>query len=221
MTESRTHRVAEGECLASIAHDAGVPRQRIWDHADNAALREERDPYLLRCGDRLTIPEPELEEEDCSTEQRHRFRRPAPPTKLRLRLLENDEPRAGLDWRLLLDEDILAEGVTDDDGEFETPISPAVKACTLELGDPVDEDDDEAPPPERYHLQLGALDPASTIRGVQARLQNLGFSPGPIDDLIGPLTRAAIRQFQEAADLEVTGEPDDPTKDGLVEQHGC
>ena len=42
---------------------------------------------------------------------------------------------------------------------------------------------------------------------LQAALDDLGFDPGPADGLLGPATRGAIRAFQEANDLPVTGRP--------------
>ena len=43
------------------------------------------------------------------------------------------------------------------------------------------------------------------VRSVQIKLQELGFSPGPIDGLFGPLTSAAIKVFQAARGLQVDG----------------
>lgn len=43
------------------------------------------------------------------------------------------------------------------------------------------------------------------VRDIQTRLQNLGYSPGPIDGLLGPQTEAAIREFQMARGLIVDG----------------
>ena len=40
---------------------------------------------------------------------------------------------------------------------------------------------------------------------VQELLTRLGHDSGPIDGIVGPLTRAAIRAFQTAQELEVTG----------------
>ena len=51
---------------------------------------------------------------------------------------------------------------------------------------------------------------------VQKRLEELGFDPGPIDGLMGPRTRGAIRNFQEQAVLPATGELDPRTLDALA-----
>ena len=45
----------------------------------------------------------------------------------------------------------------------------------------------------------------SYTRAVQDGLFDLGFDPGPVDGLIGPLTRKAVRAFQAVAGVDVTG----------------
>jgi peptidoglycan hydrolase-like protein with peptidoglycan-binding domain len=42
-------------------------------------------------------------------------------------------------------------------------------------------------------------------RQVQQALRRLGYDPGPVDGVLGPLTRAAIRRFQQAIGAEPTG----------------
>ena len=219
MSAPAAHRVAPGDCLASLAARAGMPRDRVWDDPENADLKNSRDPFLLRAGDRIHLPDPDCDDSDCDTGQRHRFRRLAPPVVLKVRLLENQEPRADLAWRLLHGDDVVGEGRTDGDGILESPIDPLVPEFMLELTP--EPEGDEPAVSERYRLLPGHLDPPETIRGVQARLINLGINPGPVDDLMGPLTRAALRQFQHDNDLDTTGEPDQPTRDALVSQHGC
>jgi len=49
-----------------------------------------------------------------------------------------------------------------------------------------------------------ALDPA-LITKVQAKLSELGYQPGPVDGLIGPKTRAALRRYQMVEGLPVDG----------------
>lgn len=44
------------------------------------------------------------------------------------------------------------------------------------------------------------------IRRIQTSLARLGFDPGPLDGLIGPRTREAIRAFERAKGLPVNGE---------------
>ncbi len=46
----------------------------------------------------------------------------------------------------------------------------------------------------------------SYTRAVQDGLRRLGYDPGPVDGLVGPMTRKAVRAWQAAAGIEVTGE---------------
>jgi peptidoglycan hydrolase-like protein with peptidoglycan-binding domain len=43
------------------------------------------------------------------------------------------------------------------------------------------------------------------VRALQQRLRALGQQPGPVDGLYGPLTRAAVKQFQSSAGLAIDG----------------
>jgi peptidoglycan hydrolase-like protein with peptidoglycan-binding domain len=47
---------------------------------------------------------------------------------------------------------------------------------------------------------------ATTIRQVQETLHNRGFRAGPIDGVMGPATRTALKQFQQSDNLETTGQ---------------
>ncbi|EXJ13739.1 proton-conducting transporter transmembrane domain-containing protein [Imhoffiella purpurea] len=46
------------------------------------------------------------------------------------------------------------------------------------------------------------------VRLIQVHLDALGFDPGPIDGLIGPRTRSAIRDYQRAKGVDATGAVD-------------
>ena len=52
-----------------------------------------------------------------------------------------------------------------------------------------------------------ALDAPLGVAAVQTALNDLGFEAGVADGLLGPRTREAIRAFQAANDLPVTGQP--------------
>jgi peptidoglycan hydrolase-like protein with peptidoglycan-binding domain len=46
------------------------------------------------------------------------------------------------------------------------------------------------------------------VRQAQRALRDLGYSPGPIDGIVGPQTHAALAKYQDAEQLPVTGELD-------------
>ncbi|HKU95472.1 MAG TPA: peptidoglycan-binding domain-containing protein, partial [Vineibacter sp.] len=43
------------------------------------------------------------------------------------------------------------------------------------------------------------------VAQLQGRLRALGFNPGPADGVVGPRTVTAVREFQAAHGLTVTG----------------
>jgi Putative peptidoglycan binding domain len=53
------------------------------------------------------------------------------------------------------------------------------------------------------------------IRQAQERLAEQGFDPGPINGQMGAKTQAALRQFQRAQGLALTGELDERTRKAL------
>jgi hypothetical protein len=54
------------------------------------------------------------------------------------------------------------------------------------------------------------LNPQRILR-VQQALQQKGFDPGPIDGVLGPITREAVRAYQERYGIPATGELDNQT----------
>lgn len=55
----------------------------------------------------------------------------------------------------------------------------------------------------------------ATVRAVQAELQRTGFYSGEVDGIWGSQSAAAVRRFQLANDLRVTGELNEATLAGL------
>jgi hypothetical protein len=54
----------------------------------------------------------------------------------------------------------------------------------------------------------------------QFMLATLGFEPGPIDGEMGPRTRTAIEEFEEASDLDITGQVNEELLDALTSLGG-
>jgi peptidoglycan hydrolase-like protein with peptidoglycan-binding domain len=55
------------------------------------------------------------------------------------------------------------------------------------------------------------------VRQVQQALQKKGFDPGPIDGILGPQTKEAVRKFQDFFGIKASGEIDNQTLYALGE----
>jgi len=207
--------VKQGDCICSIAYEHGLFWETVWNHAQNSKLKQERkDPNILCPGDEVFVPDKEEKVENKPDSQKHPFKINGVPSKLRIRLLENDEPLSNVKYTLVIDgEPVSKEGAkTNNKGILEHFINPAAKKGELSVG----EDKVE------YILHLGCLDPIEKGEGVQGRLKNLGHYRGKIDGNLKN-TAEAIRQFQqkyESDGLTPTGTMDDKTRDKLKAIHG-
>ncbi|MEA2333183.1 MAG: hypothetical protein QOH58_3321 [Thermoleophilaceae bacterium] len=57
----------------------------------------------------------------------------------------------------------------------------------------------------QYGAGYGKAEGGPAVRAVQRTLRRLGWQPGPVDGLYGPLTTAAVARFQNAARLAADG----------------
>jgi hypothetical protein len=204
--------VRQGESIESIARRHGFLPQTIWDDPDNAQLKRERkDPSMLLPGDRLRVPERRRREEPGADAQRHKFRRKGLPSKLRVKVLRDGQPRANEPYVLSVDGQ-LSRGDLDGDGVIEIPVPPNARHGRLTVGK--DESDQQV-----FELHLSGLDPIDAVSGVQQRLCNLGY-PCPKSGSLDPETRSALADFQRVFGIEATGEPDQTTRDRLAKEHG-
>jgi len=204
--------VVEGDCIESIAADAGFLWTTIWNHPQNAALKKARGTQnVLLPDDRIYIPEKHLKQIGRPTDQRHRFVRKGLPCKLRLCLKWLDEPRRNTPYVLNID-GTLHNGTTDDEGCIEIVIPPGSASGQLTVGaDPIFQ--------QVYTLDLGGMDPITETVGIQKRLCNLGFHCEPTGEM-DDATASAIVRFQKKYALEPTGELDASTTDELKSRHG-
>ncbi len=164
--------VRPGDCIASIACDAGHLWNTLWDDPANAELREARkDPNVLLPEDRVTVPPLREKQEPGASEQGHRFVKKGQPEMFRVRVLSDGEPRKNEPYTLTVDDESEYEGTTDPEGHLQAAIRPNARRVIVEIG----KDD----PRDRFEFALGAIDPISELSGVQARLTNLGFDCGP------------------------------------------
>jgi N-acetylmuramoyl-L-alanine amidase len=202
--------VEPGDCLSSIAEAHGFAWETLWNHPKNAKLKEKRkNPNVLWPGDRVFVPAAKAKEVSCAVNRSHRFVVKGVPARLRIRFLEVGEPRRGEAYILTVD-GRPRRGTLNNDGVLDESVSPLARSVQILF------EGDSAP----LDIALGGIKPLETVAGTQARLANLGFNPGPIDDLLGPKTRRALRRFQRKHNLNVTGEPDSETIEHLKRVHG-
>lgn len=222
--------VRDGDCISSIAKSHGFFWETLWNNPGNSELKQVRkNPNVLLPGDRVTVPEKTRKDEDCAPEQRHRFRRKGEPSKIRFQLLRSpadfllddtqaqrdmtDQPWGDVPYKVIIDGEEF-EGVSDSAGFVECAIPGDAKEgkIIIKPGEP-----DE----RTIDLMLGALSPITELAGVVERLENLGFQCGDDEpEEVTPQLRSALGLFQEQNDLEVTGQPDEATRDKLVQVHG-
>ena len=210
------HTVKQGECLSSIAAQYGFGDWKaLYDHPSNASLKKKRpNPHLLFPGDVVAIPEKKKKQASVQTGQSLKLSVNVPTRALQITLRGGDgEPMKNADWALEA-EDLFLAGKTDGDGVLKAEVPAATPTALVHVAG------------ETFELKLGHLNPIDSaldegISGVQARLRNLGYDPGPADGELGPRTRAAICAFERALGLEVTGKPEGKTLKKLAEVHGC
>jgi hypothetical protein len=214
-------KLQQGDCLSSIALTAGFDPNTVWEHGDNADLRERRtNPNALLPGDALFVPELVEKDEPAPTDKLTTFKLSVGPIRLRVRLTKHTKARADEAYELELFSsaspgkpgtgDAVLEGQTDGEGWIDQPIPITAKSATLSLREGK----------ELHALHIGHLDPHDETTGAQGRLRGLGFYFGKLDGEIGPQTQAAIRRFQKANSLTVNGELDDATGSALRDAYG-
>lgn len=199
--------VGEGESCSSLAKKTGHFWKTIWEHPENAELKQLRkDPNVLFADDPIFIPEVEPKPFSKSTDQTHKFKRKGEPCKLKLQLLKNGKPRANEDYVLELAGKLI-KGKTDGEGKLEHFIPGDTSKGTLTLRNGKD----------CFDIRIGDLDPVDLITGVQQRLNNLNYEAGAESGEVSEQLVAALKKFQAEHKLQVTGEADAATKAKLKE----
>lgn len=181
-------------------------------------------------GDKLDIPTKTEEQESGATGKFNKFKIKQPTLFLRMRILkEGFKPIANVPYELTLGTGGTFKGKTDANGQLKHPIQPNTTTATLSIrmkaqdtdptasggsggsGSPPAGGDDDAlrgDVPITWDLRIGALSPVCEnapdqycVPGVQQRLNNLNINTALIDGINGPNTTAAIKSFQEMAEI--------------------
>ena len=214
---AKNHIVRQGECFSRIAVQYGFTDWRaIYDHPANGKLRRKRpNPNVIFPGDVIVIPANRKKEEPLPTGNLHRFVVNSPRKILRI-VFQNpkgskfqSEP-----YLIRFDSGRTKNGATGADGLLNEPVALNEFVATLAIAG------------RTLALQLGHLNPTGDVEeddlsGIQARLNNLGYTAGPNDGIYGRNTRSALALVQVEEDLDVNGLPDETTLTKLEALHGC
>jgi Putative peptidoglycan binding domain/LysM domain len=209
--------VKQGDYLAKLAKQFGLPVNVIWNHAKNAELKQKRpNPNVLFPGDRLYIPDLKSRDESCPTDRSHKFETSF--SKLRLRLVLEDKyerPIANAKCVLGIGSDFQYL-TTDDNGRIDKIIPPDAEEGFVLIQDPETPERDV-----RISLKIGHLDPIDEVSGQTARLNNLGYFAGDIHQPDEDAFLSAVEEFQCDFELQVDGICGPNTQAKLKQVHGC
>ncbi len=211
--------VRQGDFVSKIAAQRGFRDFRtIWEHARNQTLRQQRTtPNVLLPGDSLFVPVRELRTEFRPTDARHRFVLSERGLRLRLIIKDmTDRPVAGkpCDLKVTGSPDVTPLA-TDGRGMVDREIKPDAEQGKFVLKDaalPIDLD---------LELRIGHLDPIDSVTGAKARLNNLAYFAGEVNDERTLQFRSAVEEFQCDHKLAVDGVYGPKTQAALKDAHGC
>ncbi len=231
--------VQQGDYISKIAADNGfTDYHTIWDDPNNAALKQTRqNPNILLPGDQVYIPDKVPHQESRSTDQHHTFVVRRQSLKLRL-VLEDlyEQPIAGAACTLVVQGQSYLL-TSDGNGMIEQEIPLTAQEGFLMITS-------DQTPFQNIHIpfKIGYLDPVDQVSGQMARLNNLGYLAGDLeelqrggggegvstDDASGsgqPATDeqflSAVEEFQCDYGLRVDGICGPKTQAKLKQVHGC
>jgi hypothetical protein len=214
------YEIKEGDWFAKIVKNKGLGYtwKKIYNNSDNQDFRKIcPDPNLLIPGETCQLPEKSAKDVDKATESNWKFELGLDKAELHLVIIRPDgQPLKNKPYELVLKgsgmSDTTVKKSTDASGAIKCPITTQVEKGTLTIeGQCID-------------LLVGWLEPVTSSKGVQARLQNLNYEIPAIDgnDSAGTPTEAAILAFQVNHSIKgEDGQAGDKTKAKLKSVYGC
>jgi Putative peptidoglycan binding domain len=204
------YEVVQGDCLNTIAYRFRFADYKlIYDHPQNKDFKKKRpNPNVIYPGDQIFIPPLRLKQTNGSTDKTHRFVCKTPKVHIQVYFELNQEPYADRAFTLTADGSTV-KGTTSSKGLLKADVP--IEATTARV---VFDKTHLA-----FTLEIGNLDPITEVSGMQDRLNNLGYDCGDEDGELGPLTTAALMEFQRDQNLTETGEFDSATQDSLKKSH--
>ncbi len=181
--------VKQGDTLASIASEHKIALRSLLYAPENEELLRTRSPEQLFEGDTVFVPDEPPKSVTLQTDRVYTFVvRPA-MMPLQVRFLCGGAPRALEPCSVGVDGADPVETSLDRDGwlRIEVPVAARRLVVTFFPGC------DDA---QETTVLLGHLDPVTETRGIQQRLNNLGFACGAEDGDAAERTKSALRAFQ-------------------------
>jgi hypothetical protein len=231
--------VQQGDTIASIASERKIAWTKLWNENKKSGFQRE-DPFVLYPGynyeyysatinkpDELKVPEKEKDEKTVTSGKKKTFTLTGLKPVLRLNLSRDNEAIKDLHWELVIEkpESFTTGGdpKTIDNGFIYAYIDLrviAAKKAKLRLFK-LDKKNKRINQ-EEYDLLLNYIDPIEEKSGVQARLSNLNFYKGKIDDVDEDGLKDAVTAFQKKNSLTENGNWEDSAfKNKLKEVYGC
>ncbi len=209
-----TYRVKQGDCICNIAFRFGFTEDFIWNHPENSSLKQVRkNPDALLHGDTVYIPDLRIEPVNILTDQKTRFLRKQVPARFKIQFNVDGEPYSHVQAHVKVDNIAIDPIFTDRDGKIEIPIKPDTTKILITFNPDSDK-------PEPHEFLLGRINPADTVSGQKARLSNLGFYTGKIDDEQDEHFKTALYGFQSTHNIEPSCHACDTTCSKLKEKYG-
>ena len=202
--------VAPGNCLHQLAATLGLSAEALAALPENQALAKARsDLGCLLKGDQVYVPKIREKWTKGATGARHTFTLKVPRVTCEVRVLRHGLPLKDKKATLLVERQTI-ESKTDAGGWFRCEIPATADYGTLTVDGLED----------TLCLEFGYLAPHDHIRGVQARLANLGLYNGKIDGCVGPKTKAALSALSLGFDIDDAATDKQHAIDRTKEAHG-
>ena len=226
---AEVHTVVPGDHLFRLARERGfrTARPLALEPANQSLLAKRVNPATLAEGDVVTIPALEPKQASGATDRFNTFTLLDSGLLLNLRLQDTDQqPLARRAYRLVVAEHDPAGGFTvadpiDDLTSEQGAIAKAIPDFAIEgeltihaTGDPA------SAVVGTIKILIGVLESANTIRGQQARLNNMGYFAGFSEKDLDQL-HWAIEEFQADHGIKATGAIGDAdTFNRIAHEHG-
>lgn len=217
---NQRHTATDGDCYLSLAATYQVNPLAIWRGKRNQDLFSKREnPNVLHPGDEIHIPEELHNIGPVKTQASHTYRIHDPRCDLRLRVdLSEVTSAPTVRYQITLKSGETLGGEARTGGPNRPTIlrvpAKAMSGCLKIFLDSEDPEDAIS-----IEIGLGHLCPAQETRGLQERLENLGYEVGKIDGELGPKTRASIERFRK--EFNVSGDDEESLWRALEAAHGA